>query len=628
MALLEKINGPKDLKNLKIEELDKLASEIREYMIDVLSRVGGHVAPNLGAVELTLALHYVFDSPKDKIIWDVGHQAYPHKILTGRRDLLPTIRQFGGISGFTKRDESPHDIFGAGHASTSLSAALGLATARDLLGEKFHVVAVIGDGALTGGMAMEALNNIGHLQKDMIVILNDNEMSIAENVGAVSTHLSKLVSAPAYFKFKEELRELLNKLPSKKLCTRAQDLAKKIKEGLKNLAIPTILFEEFGFEYIGPLHGHDIKLLINTLDKVKKAKGPVLIHILTKKGKGYKPAEERTELFHGLGPFDRETGEPIKKPGPPRYTKVYGDAIVELAEKDKNIVAITAAMPLGTGLDKFREQFPDRFFDVGIAEQHAVTFAGGLSLLGIKPFVAIYSTFLQRAYDQIIHDIALQKLPVKFFLDRGGLVGEDGPTHHGAFDLSYLRVIPNMVVMAPKDADEFRDMIYTAYKYDRGPVAVRYPRDRVPKEPEQNRFREIPIGKWEVLKEGKEIAILAVGTMVNTASKVVESLEKDGISPLFVNARFVKPMDSALLDEISRDFKVIITVEENTVVGGFGSGVLEELSKREFRGKVKLIGIPDSFVEHGARGKLLEVVGLTEDGILKSIQNFLDSVSR
>ncbi len=624
MALLEKINSPKDLKKLTYEELEQLAKEIRDYMIDVLSKVGGHVAPNLGAVELTLALHYVFDSPKDKIIWDVGHQAYPHKIITGRRDLLPTIRQFGGISGFTKRDESPHDIFGAGHASTSLSAALGIATARDLLGEKFHVVAVIGDGALTGGMAMEALNNIGHLQKDMIVVLNDNEMSIAENVGAVSNHLSKLVSTPVYYKFKEELWEFLGKLPSEKLSRRARELAKKLKEGLKNLAIPTILFEEFGFEYIGPLHGHDIKVLVETFKKVKKARGPILIHVLTKKGKGYKPAEEKTELFHGLGPFDKKTGEPIKKPGPPRYTRVFGDTVVELAEKDDKIVAITAAMPLGTGLDRFRERFPERFFDVGIAEQHAVTFAGGLSLMGVKPFVAIYSTFLQRAYDQIIHDIALQKLPVRFFLDRGGLVGEDGPTHHGVFDLSYLRLIPNVVIMAPKDADEFRNMIYTAYRYEEGPIAVRYPRDRVPMEPLNREFEEIQIGKWEVLREGKDIAILAVGTMVLPAVEAAALLSQEGVHPFLVNARFVKPMDAEILDRIVEEFDTVITIEENTVIGGFGSGVLEELAKRGFKGSIKNIGIPDKFIEHGARKKLLEVVGLTKEGIFRQIKEYLN----
>ena len=623
MNILKKVNSPEDLKKLSFEEIEQLAGEIREYMIEVLSKIGGHIAPNLGAVELTLALHYVFDSPKDKIIWDVGHQAYPHKIITGRRDLLPTIRQFGGISGFTKRDESPHDIFGAGHASTSLSAALGIATARDLLGEKFHVVAVIGDGALTGGMALEALNNIGHLKKDMIVILNDNEMSIAENVGAVSNHLSKLVSTPAYYKFKEELWELLGKLPSEKLSKRAQTLARKLKEGLKNLAIPTIVFEEFGFEYIGPLYGHDVKLLIDTLNKVKKAKGPILIHILTKKGKGYKPAEERTELFHGLGPFDKETGEPIKKPGPPRYTRIFGDAVVELAERDDRVVAITAAMPLGTGLDKFREKFPNRFFDVGIAEQHAVTFAGGLSLLGIKPFVAIYSTFLQRAYDQIIHDIALQRLPVKFFLDRGGLVGEDGPTHHGVFDLSYLRLIPNMVIMAPKDADEFRDMIYTAYLYNEGPIAVRYPRDRVPREPEKREFKEIPIGKWELLKEGKDAAILAVGTMVLPALKIAEDLTSSGLDLAVLNARFVKPMDTEMLKEVASRYDTIITLEENTVIGGFGAGVLEFLSTIDYRGRVKIIGIPDEFVEHGNRKKLLEVIGLDEAGIKKQVLDFL-----
>ena len=623
MAILDGIESPGDLKKLNIEELKQLAEEIREYMIDVLSNIGGHIAPNLGIVELTLALHYVFNSPEDKIIWDVGHQSYPHKIITGRKNLLPTIRQFGGISGFTKRDESPHDIFGAGHASTSLSAALGLATARDLLGQNFHVIAVIGDGALTGGMALEALNNIGQLKKDMIVILNDNDMSIAENVGAVSSHLSKLVSLPLYFKFKEHLWELLDKLPSETLSKKAKILTKKLKEGLKNLAIPTIVFEEFGFEYIGPLDGHDIKLLIDTLDKVKEAKGPILIHILTKKGKGYKPAEEKTELFHGLGPFNKETGEPIKKPGPPRYTKVFGDAVVELAKRDEKVVAITAAMPLGTGLDKFREEFPDRFFDVGIAEQHAVTFAGGLSLLGIKPFVAIYSTFLQRAYDQIIHDVALQKLPVKFFIDRGGLVGEDGPTHHGAFDLSYLRLIPNMVIMAPKDADEFRNMIYTAYKYNKGPIALRYPRDRVPKEPDGTEFKEIAIGSWEMLKEGGDAIILAVGTMVLPSLRVSLELEKEGISIGVVNARFVKPMDVEMLRSIAEKYNNIITIEENTKVGGFGAGVLENLAEMGYKGRVKLIGIPDTFIEHGNRKKLLEVVGLDEQGIKKQVLDFI-----
>ncbi len=623
--IIDRIKGPEDIKKLNFDELNLLAAEIREFMLDILSKVGGHVAPNLGSVELTLALHYVFDSPRDKLIWDVGHQAYPHKIVTGRKDNFHTIRQYGGISGFLRREESPHDIFGAGHASTSLSAALGIAVARDLKGEDFKVVAIIGDGALTGGMAFEALNNIGAQKRDLIVVLNDNEMSIAENIGALSNYLVKLKTSRIYNRMKEDVWELLGKLPSSTLSYRTRDLIKRVKAALENLAVPTLMFEELGYKYVGPIHGHNIKQLINTFERVKRLKGPVLVHILTKKGKGYKPAEERLELFHGLGPFHRITGEPIKKSGPMKWSKIYGKTIVELAEKDEKIVAITAAMTLGTGLDLMRERFPERHFDVGIAEQHAVTFAGGLAVEGYKPFATIYSTFLQRAYDQIIHDIALQKLPVRFAIDRAGLVGEDGPTHHGAFDISYLRIVPNMVVMAPKDENEFRDMIYTASIYDEGPIAFRYPRDRVYGLELKDTFDAIPIGSWEILKDGKDIAILAVGTMVYPSLEAAKELEEElGTSVKVVNARFVKPMDTAVLfDIVDSGVKKIVTVEENALIGGFGDAVIEFLTEIRRHIDVLRLGLPDRFIDHGARKILLQKVGLDKNGIKERVKNFL-----
>jgi 1-deoxy-D-xylulose-5-phosphate synthase len=627
MGYLEKINDPSDLKKLNIKELGILADEIRAFMLDILSKKGGHIAPNLGAVELTLALHYVFDSPRDKIIFDVGHQGYTHKIITGRRKLFHTIREFGGISGFLRPSESPHDIFGAGHASTSLSAALGIAKARDLKGENFKVVAVIGDGALTGGMALEALNQGGHLKPDLIIILNDNEMSIAENVGALSTYLAKLVTSPVYNKMKDDVWDLLGKLPSRYLSKTARDVVRKIKESLESFIVPTIIFEELGYRYVGPLNGHDLETLIETLERVKNLRGPTLVHVITKKGKGFKPAEEKPELFHGLGPFDIKTGEPIKKPAPPSYTQVFGKTLVELAEQDERIVAITAAMPLGTGLVYFRERFPERYFDVGIAEQHAVTFAAGLSLQGFKPFVAIYSTFLQRAFDQIIHDVALQRLPIRFGIDRGGLVGEDGPTHHGAFDLSYLRIIPNMVVMAPKDEDELRDMIKTALMYENGPIAFRYPRSNGVGVPMKESPVALPIGKGEVLKDGDDLLILAVGSMVHPSLLASNLIEKEkGVSVALVNARFIKPLDGELLLEyIDRGVKNIVTVEENALPGGFGSGVMEFLVDNRIRGiNFMRMGLPDRFIEHGKREKLLDVVGLTHNKIAKKICKFLE----
>ncbi len=628
MGLLEKIDSPRDLKRLSIDELNELAGEIRRYLIEVLSKNGGHVAPNLGAVELTLALHYVFDSPIDRLVWDVGHQAYVHKIITGRREAFRTIRQYGGISGFLKRDESPHDIFGAGHAGTALSAAMGIAIARDMKGEDWKVVAIVGDGALTAGMALEALNQIGQLKKDMIIILNDNKMSIDENVGALSNYFARLVTSPIYDKFKEDVWELLGKLPSRYLSLRAREVARKIKETLQHFAVPSILFEELGYRYVGPFDGHDIKLLIDNFNRVKNLKGPTIVHVLTVKGKGYEPAEKNPEYFHGLGPFDPETGKPLpKKDKRPRYTKVFGQTLLEYAKKDPKIVAITAAMPLGTGLNYIRDELPDQYIDVGIAEQHAVTLAGGLAVEGMKPFATIYSTFLQRAFDQIIHDIALQNLPVRFAIDRGGLVGEDGPTHHGVFDLSYLRMIPNMVVMAPRDAEQLRDMIRTAVEYNEGPIAFRYPRDKVPFEPDYSREPQlVPIGKGEVMKEGGDVLLLAIGAMVLPSLDAARALEQNGINMTVVDARFVKPLDEELILDLASSAKAIITVEENVVAGGFGAGVLELLARNRIRKPVLNIGLPDKFIEHGPRQKLLEIVGLTPEGIANSITEFLDAL--
>ncbi len=628
MELLRQIDSPKDLKRLKIKELEQLAQEIRDYMISVVSEKGGHLGGNLGAVELEIALHYVFDSPKDKIIFDVGHQAYPHKILTGRRDLLPTIRKYGGISGFLRRDESEHDIFGAGHASTSLSAALGIAIARDRLGQNFHVIAVIGDGGLTGGMAYEALNNIGQLKPDMIIVLNDNEMSIAENVGAISDYLAKLKTSPFYHRIKDDVWELLGRLPSKSLTHRARILARKIRESLENLMVPTILFEEMGIHYIGPINGHDLKSLIYHLNQIKRLHGPVLLHTITVKGKGYPPAEKNQEVFHGLGPFEPESGEPIKKQGPPSYTEVFGKTLLRIAKKDYRVIGITAAMPSGTGLKFLKREIPEQFFDVGIAEQHAVTFAAGLATQGMKPFAAIYSTFLQRAFDQIIHDVALQNLPVRFALDRAGLVGADGPTHHGAFDLSYLRLIPNMVVMAPKDEAELVHMVYTAYKYDRGPIAFRYPRGSGYGVALPKTMHQIPIGSWETIKEGKDAYILAVGSMVYPALEASRELQEFGLEIGVVNARFIKPMDIATIKNLlKRGIKRFVTIEENVLTGGFGAGVLELFESIGVNTSVLRLGLPDYFVEHGDRKILLSQIGLDLDGIINQIKDFIKRTS-
>ncbi|HHI97280.1 MAG TPA: 1-deoxy-D-xylulose-5-phosphate synthase [Thermodesulfatator atlanticus] len=624
-GLLEKIDSPKDLKKLRLSQLEKLAEELRRVIVETVAETGGHLAPNLGVVELTIALHYVFDSPKDKIVWDVGHQAYAHKLLTGRRDRFHTLRQYGGIAGFPKRSESPHDIVDVGHSSTSISAALGLVTAQDLLGEKGKVVVVIGDGSMTAGLAFEGLNNAGHLKKDLIVILNDNEMSISPNVGALSSFLSRKLTGPLARRFKRELESLVSHLPGGEHLVTA---IKKSEDAIKCLLTPGMLFEALGFRYVGPIPGHNVDILIKTLKNVKALEGPTLVHVLTKKGKGYPPAEQEPERFHGLGPFDVKTGKPKPgKPKPPSYTSVFSKVMLRLAEEEPRLVAITAAMPTGTGLKAFGERFPDRFFDVGIAEQHAVTFAAGLAIGGMIPVCAIYSTFLQRAYDQIIHDVALMDLHVVFAIDRGGIVGEDGPTHQGQFDLSYLRIIPNMVVMAPKDENELQHMLYTAVRHQ-GPVAVRYPRGAGVGVSLDWELKELPIGQGELLREGTDVLFLAIGNMVYPALKAAHLLEKEGLSAAVVNARFVKPLDRDLILNLARRIKKVVTVEENVLQGGFGAAVLELLAQEGLNIPVKMIGLPDKFIEHGAPDLLREKYGLTPEKIAQNTFSWLEELDR
>ncbi len=616
--LLKDYSGPLDIKKYDYTELERLAEEVRDYLIEVTARNGGHVAPGLGAVELTIALLRVFEPPKDVIVWDIGHQAYPWKILTDRKELFPTLRQHGGISGFLRREESPFDAFGAGHSSTSISAALGFRKAFDLLSEQDrYVVAVIGDGAMTAGMAFEALNNAGHLRPNkFIVILNDNEMSISPNVGAISTYLSKILSGHFVQETRQKVKHLLEHLGSPALR-----VMKLTEEFLKGLLSPGVLFEELGFNYIGPVNGHDLPALERTLENIKHIEGPVLLHVYTKKGKGYKPAENDPVTWHGVAPYKRESGEFIKKPSPPNWTSVFGKAIVELAEQDLNIVVITPAMKEGSGLVEFSQRFPERFFDVGIAEQHACTFAGGLVAGGLKPVACYYSTFLQRAYDQVIHDIALQNLHVVFAIDRGGLVGDDGPTHHGVFDLSYLRCIPNMVVSAPKDEQELRDLLYTALHHN-GPFAIRYPRGPAYGVPTEG-FRFIKVGSWELLKEGKDGVILGVGYTVYQALKASEELLKEGLDFAVVNARFVKPMDEELLEDLASTYDFFVTVEDNVLMGGFGSGVLEWLAKKGYTKRVLNIAVPDTFVEHGNQNLLRNLVGIDAEGIKEKVIEFV-----
>jgi len=620
--LLDTVNYPEDIKQLTIPQLSQLAQELREYLVNVVSKTGGHLAPSLGVVELTLALHYVLDTPRDKIVWDVGHQAYIHKIITGRKDKLPTIRQYGGLSGFTKVNESEYDTFGVGHASTSISAALGMAYARDYQGEDFKVVAIIGDGAMTGGISFEGLNNAGASGKDIIIILNDNKMSISPNVGAISRYLVTMKTNPIYNRIKNDVWELTGKMST--VGTNIRKTVQHMQKAVKAAITPGLLFEQFGFRYLGPIEGHNLSQLIRTLKDVKGLHGPILLHVVTVKGKGYKPAEENAPKFHGLGAFDKFTGLTLSKSSIPSYTNVFGKTLVDIAHQDEKIVGITAAMPDGTGMVLMKEAYPDRFIDVGIAEQHAVTFAAGLAITGQKPVVAIYSTFLQRAFDQVIHDVAIQNLPVVFALDRGGLVGEDGPTHHGAFDLSYLRMIPNFVVMAPKDEAELQDMLWTAVQYEKGPIALRYPRGTGVGVPLRKKYRKLEIGKSETLRKGSDVAILAIGRMVNYSLKAAQILDESGISARVENMRFVRPLDAKKLDEIARKFKLIFTVEDNVITGGFGSGVLEyfsEMGKKDIQ--VFRLGLPDSFVEHGAISALFEKLKLNPEGIAEQIRQYI-----
>lgn len=619
---LKDIEFPADLKKLNLIDLRQLAEELRGYIIDVVSKVGGHLGASLGVVELTIALHYVFNTPDDKIIWDVGHQAYGHKVLTGRKEALKTIRQFGGISGFLKRSESDYDVFGAGHASTSLSAALGIATARDFLKKKYKVIAVIGDGAMTGGMAYEAMNNIGLLKKDMIVILNDNKMSIAPNVWSLQNYFNELMTKESYNRLRTKIWHLTEKL-DKKSSDRLRQLAARIEGSIKGVLTPGMLFESLGFRYFGPFNGHNVVNLVKLFEDIKNIKGPILIHIYTEKGKGLPYADQHTQKLHALNPFDKATGIELKKSTVPSYTQIFGEAITELASRNERIVGITAAMPDGTGLNILKEKIPERYFDVGIAEQHAVTFSAGLAAEGFIPVAAIYSTFLQRAFDQIIHDVALQKLPVIFAIDRGGLVGADGPTHHGTFDLSYLRLIPNMVVMAPKDEAELRNMLYTATLYRKGPIALRYPRGNAVGVP-ITEFEQIEIGKGELLKDGSDLVILGIGNMVNNALMAASKLEEKGISAAVYNMRFVKPLDVLLLREILARFDKILTVEDNTIIGGFGSAISEFAIQYGYKNDILLHGIPDKFIEHGTPAELHSILRLDAQGIAEVTEEFLN----
>lgn len=620
---LHEITNPNDIKGLSTDELYILAEEIRNFLIEKLSKTGGHLASNLGVVELTLALHYLFDSPKDKIIWDVGHQAYIHKILTGRAGQFDTLRQFKGLSGFPKCCESKHDVWETGHSSTSLSAAMGMAIARDLNQENNRIIAVIGDGAMTGGMALEALNHIGHEKRKLMIILNDNEMSISPNVGGIHNYLEKLRINKKYIRAKGELGQVIKKVPA--VGDSLARCAEKLKDSFKYLVVNGILFEELGLKYFGPIDGHNINDLIKTMKIADQNNGPVIIHVVTKKGKGYRPAELDSDKFHGISPYKIESGEVMKKEGPPSFTEIFGKTIVRLAELDRDIVAVTAAMPSGTGLKKFQESFPERFYDVGIAEQHATTMAGGLAMAGKNPVLAIYSTFLQRAYDQLVHDIARQNLHVTFAVDRAGFVGADGETHHGVFDIAYLRSIPNMTVMMPKDENELQHMLYTATEHCIGPVVVRYPRANGIGVELDEEFKIIPIGKYEIVKPGEQIAILALGPMVSLAEKAIERLNEIEITPMLINARFIKPLDEDLLLELAEDNFKLLIIEEGVEQGGFGSSILEFYSKHNLHNvDVNLIGIPDLFIEQGSISQLRNLVGISVDNIVEKIKKIVN----
>ena len=621
-TLLSQIQSPEQLRQLDRKQLPQLACELREQIVKTVAANGGHLASSLGVVELTIALHRVFKSPDDRIVWDVGHQAYAHKLLTGRQQEFSTLRQWKGLSGFPKRKESIHDIFDVGHSSTSVSAALGMAAAGDILASNDRIVAVIGDGSLTAGMAFEALNHAGHLKQKLVVVLNDNEMSISRNVGALSSFMSRKMTSDAFIRFKKDTEYLLGHIPG--IGRDLVGLAKRAEESLKSFMTPGMLFEGFGFDYFGPLDGHNIEELTETLNNVAQIKGPVLLHVLTKKGRGYEPAEKNPPKFHGIGPFDALTGETpaAADDTPPSYTEVFGRTLIDLAREDERIVAITAAMAEGTGLKQFSERYPDRFYDVGIAEQHAVTFAAGLATRGLRPVVAIYSTFMQRAFDQVLHDVCMQNLPVTFALDRGGLVGADGPTHHGAFDLSFLRSIPNMVLAAPRNEHELQRLMKTALNVD-GPFAYRYPRGAGTGASISGPITPIPVGEAEVLREGKDGLIIAVGNMVEAALTAADRLAVEGVNMSVLDARFIKPLDRDRILGLAGPAPFVMTVEENVLQGGFGSAVLELLSDVGLQVPVVRLGIPDSFIEQGSQAQLYESLGLNSDHIVDRVRDIL-----
>ena len=619
MTLLDSISGPRDLKRLDRAQLPELAAEIRARLIDCCSVTGGHIGASLGVVELAIALLYVFDSPDDKIVWDVGHQAYAWKLLTGRNGLFPTLRQTGGISGFLKRTESEHDQFGAGHAGTAVSAAFGMATARDLLGDRYQVVAVLGDGALTCGLSYEALNNAGHSDRDIIVVLNDNGMSISPNVGAISKMLGGIVANPRTNRVRDAVKGVTLKLGDV-FGERVVDFARNVEESVKNLWSPGMLFEELGFRYFGPIDGHDVGKVTETLDFVRGMRGPRLVHVLTQKGKGFGFAESNKEKWHGLAAYDPETGE-ARKPssGPPTWTQAFGDALAALGREIPEMTVITAAMPSGTGTNIFQRAWPDRFFDVGIAEGHAVTFAAGLATQGIRPVCAIYSTFLQRAYDNVIHDVAVQHLPVVFCMDRAGLVGEDGQTHMGLYDIAYMLAVPGMTVTAPADADELVGLLRTALAHD-GPFCTRYPRDKAPTDPKPVAdVRPVPYGTWQLRRQGRDVAILAVGTMVAPAEQAADRLASEGLECTVVNCRFIKPMDEAMLGTLVQGHRTLVTVEEGTIVNGFGAYLAERMQTTNPETRVVALGVPDRLIDQAPRAQQLETFGLTAEGIARRV---------
>ena len=631
---LPNIKSPKDIRKFSNKELHELCDELRNYTIETITQIGGHLAPTLGVIELTVALHYIYNTPNDKLIWDVGHQGYAHKLLTGRFNEFETIRKYKGLSGFLKRTESEYDVIGAGHASTSISAALGVAESRRQTKKDFRVAAIIGDGSMTGGLAFEGINNAGNLGKQFLVILNDNEMSISPNVGALSTYFTRLISNPLYNKVRNEFWDLTGKLPVAKTKTRS--LIKKVEESLKSLLVPGILFDELGFRYFGPIDGHDLDEVIRTLENIKDIQNPVILHVLTKKGKGMvsmnvqnRTYHDDAVKFHAVKPNGKpKTKENVVTNNPqkilvPSFQDVFGKLSCEVARNRDDTVCITAAMKEGTGLVPYSKEFPDRYYDVGIAEGHGVTFASGLATQGLRPIAAIYSTFLQRAFDHIIHDCAIQHLPVIFCLDRSGIAGEDGPTHHGALDIAYMRCIQEMIVTAPKNGNEFRHLLYTALGIKDRPFSIRYPKSSSVEFDESGQIELLPIGSWEILHQGSDIVILAVGPMVYTVLDVAKELESKGVSCEVVNCRFIKPMDTAYLEIIRTKFSSILTLEEGTISGGFGDGVAGWLLENGFSGKMKKLGLPDAFVEHGTRDQLLKIIGLDREGILNAIEKFV-----